>query len=305
MSRSDQIPGLVSVVIPTYNQAEFLRQALTCVREQTYSQWEAIVVNNFSQDDTVSVVNAFNDSRMLLINFPNDGVIAKSRNLAISRAKGEYIAFLDSDDLWESTKLQKSVDRLRAGFDLVCHAERWFGGNDPDRLVRYGPASRSTYESLLLDGNCISTSATVIRRDVIDKLGGFREKTEFITTEDYDLWLRVAREGYRIAFIDEVLGSFRRHLSSASSSHLKHLRAEIAVIDDHIQMNRPQFDRRRNRRVAHAYYSAARACTRASLGSEGFRLFAQSLKIYPWRTRSWIGLLVHLTRTLCSQLSRR
>ena len=121
MNESRYVTGLVSIVIPTYNQSEFLRQAIDCIINQTYGSWEAIVVNNFSTDETISVVEGFNDPRVSLINFSNDGVIARSRNLAISRARGEFVAFLDSDDLWEPTKLERSVERLKSGADLVCH----------------------------------------------------------------------------------------------------------------------------------------------------------------------------------------
>jgi GT2 family glycosyltransferase len=198
-----------------------------------------------------------------------------------------------------------SVRALSPNVDVVCHAERWFGGNSPDRIVTYGPAERATYESLLLDGNCVSTSATVIRKEILNRLGGFRENAEFITTEDYDLWLRVAQAHCTIAFIDDVLGSFRRHMSSASSSHLKHLRAEIAVVEDHFRLNSPQFDSQRKRRLAHAYYAAARSCSRAALGVDGFKLFSRSLTTYPWRARAWLGLFLHVFIMLRLPLNRR
>lgn len=305
MNQTDHVPGLVSIVIPTYNQAAFLKHALECVLAQTYEQWEAIVINNFSQDDTIPTVESFRDPRISLVNFSNGGVIARSRNLAISEARGEFIAFLDSDDLWEPTKLEKSVRALSPNVDIVCHAERWFGGNAPDRIVAYGPVERATYESLLLNGNCVSTSATVIRREILNRLGGFRENAEFITTEDYDLWLRVAQAQCTFAFLDEVLGSFRRHLSSASSSHLKHLQAEIAVIEDHFRANSPRFDSYWKRRLAHAYYSAARACSRATLGIDGFKLFAKSLMTYPWRARTWLGLILHFLIMLKAPWNRQ
>ena len=288
------VTGLVSIVIPTYNQSEFLRQAIDCIINQTYGSWEAIVVNNFSTDETISVVEGFNDRRVSLINFSNDGVIARSRNLAISRARGEFVAFLDSDDLWEPTKLERSVERLKSGADLVCHAERWFGGDGPDRIVQYGPASRATYDSLLLNGNCISTSATVVRHAVLADLGGFRDHHAFITTEDYDLWLRIARAGFKLEFIDDVLGSFRRHQASASSAPMRHLHAELAIIEDHFQANSPRLDPSRRSRTALAYYAAGRACTRGGFTREGFELFLKSLKLNPRRLRAWVGLIVHL-----------
>ena len=86
-----QVDGLVSVVIPTFNQAHFLRDALRSVINQTYRKWEAIVVNNYSTDNTSAVVREFNDSRIILIEYANLGVIARSRNIGILNCRGEYV----------------------------------------------------------------------------------------------------------------------------------------------------------------------------------------------------------------------
>ena len=286
--------GLVSVVIPTFNQADYLSEALVCVLKQTYSNWEAFVVNNNSTDHTLSIVKSVNDHRIHVINFSNDGVIARSRNLGIRESRGEFIAFLDSDDLWEDQKLMRSVESLDRGADLVCHAERWFGGGSPDRIVKYGPPRRATYEALLVKGNCISTSATVIRREVVNTLGGFRDRADFGTTEDYDLWLRVAQHGFRIDFIEETLGSFRRHSSSASSSTLRHLHAELAVISDHFSNAPKDLRRHGRRRKAFAYYTAGRGFSKGAHTFAALRMFGIAIRLYPASIRTWIGLFVHL-----------
>ncbi len=291
------VEGLVSIVIPTFNQANYLTEALRCVQRQTFINWEALVVNNFSSDDTISVVESLNDPRIRLFNFANDGVIARSRNLAISESRGEFIAFLDSDDLWGDQKLARCIEILDSGVDMVCHAERWFGGGDADRVVKYGPSEFATYEALLTRGNCISTSATVVRHEVVVAVGNFRDRSTFVTTEDYDLWLRIAKAGYRLEFIDEVLGSFRRHTSSASSSTLRHLHAELAVLDDHFA-NAPEALRQKaQQRRAFAYYAAARSFTKSKDLTNGLRMFGTSLQLNPFSLRAWVGLIVHLMGT--------
>ena len=297
--------GLVSIVIPTFNQASYLAEALTSVTKQTYNDWEAIVVNNFSTDETSDLVLGWDDSRVRLVNFANNGIIAESRNLAISQARGEFIAFLDSDDTWEESKLSKSVDVLRAGSDLVCHAERWFGGGTRDRVVRYGPASRSTYDSLLLDGNCISTSAVVVRHDVLERVGKFRTHPNFVTTEDYDLWLRISQGGYKISFIDEVLGSFRRHASSASSATTRHLQAELAVLEDHFAKYPTGNTRSFTNRKALAHYTAGRSFSKSSKFREACGAFLTSLKMNPLHFRTWIGLCVCIAEWLMHPVKRR
>ncbi|MFM8815465.1 MAG: glycosyltransferase family 2 protein, partial [Actinomycetes bacterium] len=103
---------LVSIVIPTYNHAPMLQRALSTVVKQTYQNWNAIVVNNFSTDNTLEIVAAFNDPRIQVVNFRNNGVIGASRNEGIALSTGTYVAFLDSDDTWVPSKLEKCVEIL-------------------------------------------------------------------------------------------------------------------------------------------------------------------------------------------------
>ena len=111
----------VSVVIPTYNHAKLLKKALDSVMAQTFEDWEAIVVNNFSADNTIEVVNSFADPRIKILNFSNNGVIAASRNHGLKEATGDFIAFLDSDDIWYPNKLLKCVEQASAGYQFICH----------------------------------------------------------------------------------------------------------------------------------------------------------------------------------------
>lgn len=224
---------LVSVVIPTYNHAHLLAAALSSVCDQTYENWEAIVVNNFSDDDTVAVVEGFRDGRIQLVNFRNHGVIAASRNEGVRRSRGEYVAFLDSDDTWKTSKLARCVERLTTGCDLVCHGELWTFEDGTSRPVIYGPAAAASYRNLLYRGNRISTSATVVRTALVRRLGGFSENPAFVTAEDYEMWLRIARATDQICFIDDLLGQYRMHGSNASSAIVRNAEAITAVIRAH------------------------------------------------------------------------
>lgn len=252
---------LVSVVIPTYNHAAFLKEALETVRAQTYPNWEAVVVNNYSEDDTVEVVEGFRDSRIRLINFRNHGVIAASRNEGIRLSAGKFVAFLDSDDTWQPEKLTRCVSILDTGCDLVCHGELWTRDNAPPRPVVYGPPSRAQYPQLLYRGNCISTSATVVCKSLLDRLHGFAEDPAFITAEDYDLWLRIAEATERLCFIPDMLGEYRLHGGNASKSALRNMYAELAVIERHFALEKDVglwLKLKRRHRRALAYYGGGR-----------------------------------------------
>ena len=221
----------VSVVIPSYNHAQFLGAALASVRAQTMGDWEAIVINNFSTDDTEAVVTGVGDNRIRLVNFANHGVIAASRNYGIALATGEFVAFLDSDDTWKPGKLEKCLTRLAEGCELVCHGERWVREDGGSRDVIYGPESRATFDALLFEGNCISTSAVVLRREWLARVGGFDEDPELVTAEDYHLWLKLAQAGVRIGFVPDILGDYRIHAGNQSRAALRNMRATQAVFE--------------------------------------------------------------------------
>ena len=286
----------VSVVIPTFNHAEFLRSAIQSVIDQTYPNWEAIIVNNFSTDNTIGLVAEFNDPRIQLVNYRNHGVIAASRNEGVRLATGSVVAFLDSDDHWFPNKLAKCVEQINQGNDVVCHGENWNSGGLPVRAVFYGPAKNSTPKKLLFRGNCISTSATIVRTSTLKEVGGFSENPEFVTAEDYELWIKLAKVTARFFFIHEILGEFRRHDQSASSAVQRHLDAELSVIEHHYSQNTYSIgDQLRHRhRRSKAIYAAGRAEMRAQNKLAAKRYFARAITQSPLFLRTYIALILLL-----------
>lgn len=297
---------LVSIVIPTFNHALFLKDAIDSIRGQTYSYWEAIIVNNFSTDDTIEIVKGFSDDRIRLINFHNEGIIGASRNHGIHHAIGEFIAFLDSDDVWYPGKLAACVSELLEGNDMVCHGELWVGESTRPREVLYGPRSRTTYNQLLYRGNCISTSATVVRRSILVALHGFSERTDFVTAEDYDLWLRIANLTQHIEFIPQILGEFHRHGGNASNAILRNMSAELSVISDHFsRQDKSILNRLRQRqRRGRAYYGAGRSLDTSGDSKQALRLFWQSFATSPFIVRLYPAILLALIPSVTSRSSR-
>ena len=294
----------VTVVIPTYNQADYLREALRSVINQSFTNWCAIVVNNFSTDHTKQVIDEINDARITIVDFRNEGIIAASRNIGIQRATSTYVAFLDSDDWWMPTKLDRCVSELAKGCDLVCHSEEWRSANS-SRIVHYGPASRADYRALLLGGNCLSTSAVIGRTDMFQRMGGFSTAPEFVTAEDYELWLRLARENFRFSFVAEVLGAFRIHSASASSSIQRNSDAEQAVVAHHSATAPFITPRIRRRRLALSHYGAARSYQRTGDHQNAWRALSQAFRASPFRVRLYAALLVSLGNTFRSKSRAR
>lgn len=284
----------VSVVIPTYNHAAFIGTALSSVRAQSFADWEVLIINNHSTDDTARIIDEFRDARIRRIDFANQGVIGASRNVGIREACGEFVAFLDSDDQWLPDKLMRTLARMEQGADLVCHAEQWTGAGI-ERAVRYGPIARASYDQLLFAGNCLSTSATTVRTAALRACGGFRESATFVTAEDYDLWLRLARDGVRFDFIDAVLGKYVLHADNQIRAIHRNTDAVTAVVEDHFAALAPsQRDvRRMQRRRAGVLYGGARGLHDSHQRAAAFALYSASWKRWPWSWKLYAGMLTN------------
>ncbi len=292
---SDATKPRVSVVIPTYNHARFLQTALDSIRSQSFSDWEAIVVNNFSEDNTIAVVESYNDPRIRIVNFANHGIIASARNYGLSLTRAPFVAFLDSDDFWYPEKLKHCMDKLVQGYDLVCHSEVWVGPGERRRTVHYGPELRATYESLLLDGNCLSTSAVMVRRECLERAGGFSIQPEFVTAEDYELWLKLARDAAKIGFVNEVLGEYLIHEGNQSRAALRNMQAVMAVFEHHRALLVGCVSTRRfRRREALITYGGARGLQDSGQHLQAWPHFFRAVIHYPWSLRFYVAMVLNV-----------
>lgn len=227
-----------SIIIPTYNHAQFLRRALQSVIDQTYPKWEALVIDNHSEDNTVDVVKELHDSRIRILKIKNNGVIAASRNLGIREAKGEWIAFLDSDDYWYRDKLNIVMEETKVKnlFDVISTDEIMVNiRNNSSKVLKHGPTDNHFYKTLLVHGNRLSPSATVLRKNfIINNRIVFNESQNYITVEDYDFWLNIARIGGRFKFIRQVQGEYVIHGNNNSSNYLIHSNNTKLLLMDHV-----------------------------------------------------------------------
>lgn len=289
---NNQLP-LVSIIVPTYNQADFLRECIKSVLAQSYQNWEMIIVNNFSTDNTSEVVQSYlNDGRISYFEFKNDGVIARSRNYAIGKAKGDWLAFLDSDDLWSPDKLQISMDTIvRKKVDAICHGEVWVYDNGQRTPKIYGREFSSTFSSMLLSGNRVSTSAVVVsRRHVLD-VGGFTDDPQMITAEDFHLWLKLMKSGVRFYFIAELLGEYRVHPAGNSQSVERNTSAICKVVESFLTESKgttvlSKLEYRKARAVP--LYAAARSLQVNGQYAASFKYLYASMMLYPFNWKNFV-----------------
>ena len=214
-----EIDILISVVIPTYNRADFLQAALNSVLCQTYQNWEIIVVDNNSIDDTEKIVTSFNNDKIKLIKVNNYSVIGYSRNVGIKQSKGDWVAFLDSDDIWYPKKLERIVAVIKnMNIDVVCHDEMLVNTlMNYKKILRHGSCAKNLHEDLVLSGNCLSLSAASVRREFIIKQNiYFSELNDHIAIEDYIFWLQLASVKAIFKFIHEILGEYMVHGSNVT-----------------------------------------------------------------------------------------
>ncbi len=257
---------LVSVVIPTFNCAHFLSRALQSVLDQTYKNWEALVIDNHSIDDTDAVVGSFGDQRISLLKVHNHGVIAVSRNLGIREAKGHWVAFLDADDWWTTDKLEVSMVALGHGNDLVYH-DLIHVSAKPGFMPRYSIKTwdlhTPKHRDLINHGNALTNSSVVVRRDLLVEIGGLVEDLELVGAEDLDCWIRLSQRTERLFRLPAAHGYYwigrgntsspartivclnalrRRHLVSDEQPHADYSPAwlSFAIGKAHFQLR--QFD---------------------------------------------------------------
>lgn len=220
---NDQATPLVSVVIPSYNHGRYLGRALQSVLDQTYTNWEAIVIDNHSTDNTDEVVADFSSPRITYLKIHNKGVIAASRNAGIRAAKGDWIAFLDSDDWWTNDKLQACFNCINDEVDLVYH-DLEIVADQPRpfkrKIIKSWQVKTPVLMDLLVKGNAIVNSSVVVRKTLLYKIGGINESVEMSAAEDYNTWLRIAQLTNKFVYLPHKFGYYLIHNQSISKKDM-------------------------------------------------------------------------------------
>ncbi|MBV6625063.1 MAG: glycosyltransferase [Rivularia sp. (in: Bacteria)] len=205
-----------SIIIPAYNAITYLPETLESLLNQTFTDFEVLIVDDGSYDNIIDWAAEIKDPRVRFFSQNNKGVSA-ARNLGIKQAKGEYIAFLDADDLWESTKLEKQLQLLKNNPSLgLVHTEMLVIDEQSKSLGRKFTSNvEGDALKRLLERNTIVTSSVIVRHSCLQAVGNFDEN--LTSSEDWELWVRIASR-YFIAQIKEPLVYYRQHANNTTKN---------------------------------------------------------------------------------------
>jgi len=193
----------ISIIIPTYNQAESLQETIESVLNQTYKNIEIIIVDDGSTDNTLEIISSFDNDKIICIQQENKGA-GNARNRGIKKANGKYIAFLDSDDLWLKNKLRKQIDFMKQNPEIGLLGTGCYQMIDINKIIhkKIFPFENKILQKDLIKYNPFIQSSVMIRKDIFNSVDLYDEK--FKESEDYDLWLRIAQK-HKVANLQEAL----------------------------------------------------------------------------------------------------
>lgn len=209
------VRDLISVIVPTYNRAALIHETLASIFEQTYADYEVLVVDDGSDDGTYETLASYGD-RIRYLRIQHAGA-SVARNAGMALARGDTVAFLDSDDRWTPTFLEKMTAALTAapgaGFAYCDYA--MFSRDGPVQPVCLAPDEKINGDIFpkLLEGAFVCTGSLLIRRSALQQIGGFDPGLRIV--HDWDLWLRLAHR-YDAVYVDEPLLRIRRHAENLS-----------------------------------------------------------------------------------------
>jgi glycosyltransferase involved in cell wall biosynthesis len=281
----------VSVILPTYNRARLVSRAIESVLAQTHTDFELIVVDDASTDETPDVIAGINDARLSLHRLQVNGGAAAARNAGVAHARGELLAFIDSDDVWSPRKLEVQLQAMDAAPDrtglCVCSVRvhrgretfcnRW----DDETLGGEGALAH------IASGVGYATPAWLVHREVIDGAGGFDESLPRL--QDYELTIRIAR-AWDICTLSEELVTMHVQPDSLSSSAHRYAEALEAILERHHEV----FERF-PRGHSHMLFRAGKYHALEGQRREAGRWFRRALAIDSRNVRALGGLLLCAT----------
>lgn len=287
----------VSVVTPTYNRGEVIDRAVQSVLNQSYKNYEIIVVDDASTDNTLEVINSFTDPRIRYLRHEENKGGAAARNTGIKAANGKYIAFLDSDDEWVKTKLERQLHVLNelpeeigviASDQVNIHSDGREVIVSSNRDIGHNQKGYQISHAKILKQNPAITSSALVKKECFERVGLFDE--ELPAHQEWDMWIRISRY-YRFYRIREPL--VRYYLTPNSifrnrNGSKRVIEATMRIVDKHYQ---DMVEHSRLSLSQHLHFIGSLISHRNS-SREGAKYFLKAIRVCPWNVRSFFSLLI-------------
>lgn len=229
---------LISVVMPAYNAEKYIAAAIESVIAQTYTNWELIIINDCSADNTFEIAQQFaiRDPRIKVLNNAENLGVAKTRNKGLDAATGSWVALLDSDDIWYSDKLEKQLETANStGADIIYCSYGMIDENGARLLEDFTVPEETDFEKSLVV-SVISCSTVMLSHKIASV---YRFTTDFYH-EDLVYWLDALKQGYKAAGVTEVLAQYRVAKGSRASNKLKSAYNRWVIFRKHLKLPLPQ-----------------------------------------------------------------
>jgi glycosyltransferase involved in cell wall biosynthesis len=280
----------VTVIIPTYNRAQFIHLAITSVLAQTFQDYEIVIVDDASTDNTELIVKSFSCEKIRYIRHDKNKGEAEARNTGVKNSQGEFIAFIDDDDEWMTEKLERQVK-------LINQCEKRVGAIYTGILVidmesrkkvdHIVPQKRGyIYNDLLAEKCPMAPSTLLLKEECFKKVGSFDASIKYGT--DYDMWIRIAKE-YYFEYIEDPLVKYYIHNNKLSGNYANFAEGAEAILAKYgkvlsknkIGLSRHLFE------LGLAYCESERA-------SKGRRALMNAIYLYPWEKRYYTNFILSL-----------
>ncbi len=210
---------LVSVLMPAFNSGLYIAEAIDSILNQTYSNIELIIFDDGSTDNTRAVIEQYQDPRVIKILSDENYGVVRARNEMIDRARGQYIALMDADDIADPTRIEKQLAILEGDNCDVCGSAQWVLDEATHQIKKSKDKFTDSDLRALLSVYCgLCNSAMMGKAEIFKQ---FKYDTSILTSEDYYLWVQMAAAGYRFLNLKERLITYRRYPAQTSSVHLE------------------------------------------------------------------------------------
>jgi len=223
--------NLVSIIIPVYNTEKYIKETILSVINQSYQDWELIIIDDGSTDGSAEIIQAIDDKRVKYY-YQQNASQAVARNRGIKLAKGEFIAFLDADDLWEPSKLERQLglfDNGKVGLTYTNCSTIDSSSSIQEADCETNFYKGNVYETII-SGNIVSNSSVIVRSEILSSNElWFRERRKGV--EDWDLWIRIAKVT-EFDYIQDSLLKYRVHPDNTSSDEVLMKNSQLQTIKD-------------------------------------------------------------------------